>query len=488
MIEIVGVSKNYGNTRAVQALSLSLQRGRISGIVGPNGAGKSTLMRLIAGEEWPDEGQFRLDARAWHPGRADNIGIVHQDPMLWGNLTVGENLLVGREGRRFARPRPSAAAREILAELGLGDFIDVPVSELSLAMQQRVEIGRALARDADVFLFDEPNSALTVAESEYLFARMRGLAAEGKVVILVSHRLDEIAENCDDIALVRGGLLANHWQDADLTAQALAEHLTGDGQRATVSAQRSSGADTGVKIARWLGEKFAVSDFSAAAGEVTAIVGVEGSGAREFLASLARLVPAEGEITLLNRQGSGKLLDGKSVFLAGDRRQTVFAHLSVAENLMLRRRLASVPRRGFFLDRAGVTAAAEVMRRGNNIKCDSVNDAASTLSGGNQQKMVVASAIAAEPLLILVEEPTRGVDVGSRREIYDQLRAYAAAGNVVIALCTEETEAFELAHKTAVFDRGTVIAELFPADYEGAEHFAGAIAGTIADFRRSQRH
>jgi ABC-type sugar transport system ATPase subunit len=487
MIEIAAVSKRYANTVALADLSLQLRRGAITGIVGPNGAGKSTLMRLIAGEETADDGAFHLDGKRWRPEHEHRVGIVHQDPALWGNLTVGENLLVGREPTRFARPRPGAAEREILDRLTLGRHLQRRVGELSLAMQQRVEIARALAREADIFLFDEPNSALTIAESQYMFQRMRALADEGKVVILVSHRLDEVADNCDEIALIRNGRLAARLSGT-VTAQALAEQLTeGSHPSGTVRGAGTNSRD-GLTLSGWVGDAFAVGEFRAPAGEVTAIIGVEGSGARPFLMSLAGLAPASGRVSLLGRGGDDAVLRGRALYIAGDRRQTVFAHMSVAENLVMRQRLSATPRRGVFLNRAGLQRVAEDMRRRHNIKCRAVSDLASTLSGGNQQKVVIASAMAASPDVLLIEEPTRGVDIGSRREIYEQLRVFAAEGRVVIALCTEETEVFELADRALVFDRGDVIAAVRPGDYADAEGLAGAIAGAITAARRQPRH
>jgi ABC-type sugar transport system ATPase subunit len=472
---------------ALSGLTLQLKRGAVTGIVGPNGAGKSTLMRLIAGEESADEGTFHLDGQRWRPDAEPRVGIVHQDPALWANLTVGENLLVGREPTRVVRPRPGAAERDILERLTLGEHINTRVGELSLATQQRVEIARALAREADVFLFDEPNSALTVAESQYMFQRMRALAGEGKVVILVSHRLDEVVDNCDEIALIRNGRLANRISGG-MTAQALAEQLI-EGSQPTGGLVRAERATRdGLSVTRWVGDAFAVGNLRAPAGEVAAIIGVEGSGARQFLASLAGLVPASGRVSLLGKSGGDELLRGRALYIAGDRRQTVFGHMSVAENLVMRQRLADVPRHGMFVNRGGLTRVAEDMRRRHNIKCRSVSDLASTLSGGNQQKVVIGSAMAAAPDVLLIEEPTRGVDIGSRREIYEQLRAFAGEGRVVIALCTEETEVFELADRALVFDRGDVIAEVNPADHADAEDLAGAIAGAITNARRQQKH
>lgn len=487
MIEISSVSKFYGNTAALDGLTMQLRRGIVTGVVGPNGAGKSTLMRMLAGEELPDAGSFRLDGSPWRPAAQPRVGIVHQDPALWPNLTVGENLLVGRERTRLARPRSGLREQEILQKLAIGDLVGRRLGELSLAIQQRVEIARALARDADVFLFDEPNSALTAAESEYLFERMRALAADGKVVLLVSHRLDEVARNCEEIFVVRGGKSVRgsaHGMSARELAEILAEGSSSTGRRSAPEGAPTAGE--GLAVDGWVGDAFAITHLAARAGEVTAIVGVEGSGSRQFLLSLAGLLPSRGTKTLGGWQVSASAR-GKTLYLAGDRRETVFAHLSVAENLVMRSPPRSLLRLGALVSRGRVWQRAEKMRRQHGIKCRSVSDPASTLSGGNQQKVVVASAIAAQPDVLLVEEPTRGVDIASRREIYEQLRGFARQGRVVVTLCTEEAEVFELADRAIVIDRGAVVDELLPYRYASVEELAGAVAGAIGDARQRQR-
>ncbi|MEQ1768619.1 MAG: ATP-binding cassette domain-containing protein [Devosia sp.] len=485
MIEIERLSKRYGSNQALQDLSLRLPRGQITGIVGHNGAGKSTLIRLLAGEDHADDGAIRLDGHPWSPERGARVGIVHQDPKLFGNMTVGENLLVGREGTRLSRPAAGEAERNVLRRLDLVDVLDERVKSLSLAVQQRVEIARALAWDSDIFLFDEPNSALTVAESEYLFVRMRALADSGKVVILVSHRLDEVADNCDGIALLRNGRLRNEVR-SKITATALTELLL-EGGGTTVAAletARPTGTD-GLSISDWNSEQFDIDAMHFPSGEVTVLLGVEGSGARQVLASISGAVAASGLATLGGKRGGPAIASADAIYLLGDRRSTAFGHLSVADNLMLRRRLFSVPSWFGMVRRARLTADAVALQREHNIVCRSVKDPAASLSGGNQQKMVVASALAASPRILAIEEPTRGVDVGSRREIHAQLRKFAGSGHVVIGFCAEETEAFELADSVRIIDRGAAVCEMRPDQFADAEKFAVAVGAAIAQSRRS---
>jgi ABC-type sugar transport system ATPase subunit len=192
-IRIRNVAKRYGSTVALDGIELDIRPGEVLGIAGPNGAGKSTLIRIIAGEEWPDSGTLTFDGRPWFPS-VDwrEVAVVHQEPQLFPNLTVAENVLVGREGTRTARPRLGLADAGVMQALGIARLKDRLLDDCTLATQQRTEIARAVAREARVFLFDEPNSALTDEESDELFREMHKLAGEGRIVLLVTHRLGDL--------------------------------------------------------------------------------------------------------------------------------------------------------------------------------------------------------------------------------------------------------------------------------------------------------
>ena len=225
-IEISGLVKRYGDTWALAGLDLAARPGEILGVAGPNGAGKSTLVKVLASEIVPDGGVITLDGAEWRPtSDADRVAVVHQEPQLFPNLTVAENLLVGQEPRRLVRPRGRDADLEVLAEVGLLPYADVPVGSLPLALQQRTEIARALAKRADVFLFDEPNSALTEGESAELFERMHALAAQGKVILLVSHRLAELAAHCDRVVVVVDGTVRTELVRPHIDEERIAREL-----------------------------------------------------------------------------------------------------------------------------------------------------------------------------------------------------------------------------------------------------------------------
>jgi ABC-type sugar transport system ATPase subunit len=210
LVRIRGLRKIYGNTRALDDIDLDLRSGEVLGIAGPNGAGKSTLIRILAGEERADSGEIWIDDTPWTKASADAVAVVHQEPQLFPNLTVAENLMVGREGTRFRTPRLGVTERDLMSALGLSAVASRTLSSCALATQQRTEIARALARQSTIFLFDEPNSALTPEDSRELFAEIHRLADASRIVILVTHRLGDLVEHADRVAIVRDGS-RNSW-------------------------------------------------------------------------------------------------------------------------------------------------------------------------------------------------------------------------------------------------------------------------------------
>src|SRR3954447_4796165 len=222
-IVIRELRKRYGDTHALDGLDLVAHPGEVLGVAGPNGAGKSTLLRILAGEETADSGEVLLDGERFTA--TDTVAVVHQEPQLFPNLSVGDNLLVGREGSRFLRPRLNAGERGLMAELGIASSAHRPLDVCSLATQQRTEIARALARDAKIFLFDEPNSALTDEESNELFREMRALAERGRIVLLVSHRLADLAAQAERVAVIRDGRVAALLEGERLTQEGIAQEL-----------------------------------------------------------------------------------------------------------------------------------------------------------------------------------------------------------------------------------------------------------------------
>ncbi|MEZ0241618.1 MAG: ATP-binding cassette domain-containing protein [Chloroflexota bacterium] len=479
-LRIRGIRKWYGDTRALDGLDIDARPGEILGIAGPNGAGKSTLIKILAGEVAEDEGSIELDGAPWNKHvDTDRVAVVHQEPQLFPNLTVGENMLVGREGRTVLSPELSESDRLLMSDLAILDFSERPLAMVPLAIQQRTEIGRALARSARIFLFDEPNSALTQEESNDLFRRMRALAAAGRVVLLVSHRIAELARHADRVALILDGRTTQILEGEDLTQENIAAGLVVGQAARDLEAERFARAEedavTALRLTGWThqGGEFSAVDLHVNAGEIVAIVGVEGSGARELVRSIAGFESASGVVEL----GDGVHnvdLASRTALVSPDRQASLFTNLSISENLVVRldREIAV---RGAALHQGRIRRIAHQLRDQFRIVAKSLEVPIRSLSGGNQQKVAIASAIVKRPEVLVLEEPTRGVDVGSKREIYRLMREYAGQGHALIIFCTEVPEVFDVADIGYVVSDGALSDPLLVMNYADVEALARAI-------------
>jgi len=476
-IRIRNVAKRYGSTVALDGIELDLQPGEVLGIAGPNGAGKSTLIRIIAGEERPDSGTLSFDGRPWFPSIDwHQVAVVHQEPQLFPNLTVAENVLVGREGTQIARPRLGVDDAGVMQALGIGALRDRLLEDCTLATQQRTEIARAVARDARVFLFDEPNSALTDEESDELFREMHKLAGEGRIVILVTHRLGDLVDHAARVAVIRDGKVRKIIGKADLTEEAIAEQLvvgTGGETAPTTTRAAEIGGEI-LKVSNWThGSEFEEVDFSAAHGEIVALMGVEGSGARELLRSFAGLERCSGAIRIDGVEG-GRVFR-RTAFVPATRVESLYSNFSVGENLVVRLGTPEIAGPLLALKKKRLRALAEAARQRFLVKTRTLAQGIRSLSGGNQQKVAIAQALVTAPRLVLLEEPTRGVDIQSKREIYRLLREFASARNAVVMFCTEVLEIFESADRVIVVSDGRLSAPLLVSDFPHIEALAAAI-------------
>ncbi len=475
-ISIRGLEKRYGSTIALAGIDLDIRPGEVLGIAGPNGAGKSTLVRIIAGEESQDSGTLTFDGKPWSPTVDWHaVAVVHQEPQLFPNLTVAENVLVGREADGNRRPRVPAADMKVMDALGISQFAATLLGDCTLATQQRTEIARAVARDARVFLFDEPNSALTDEESDELFREMKKLAAEGRVVLLVTHRLSDLVEHTARVAVIRDGRVRAVVEGAALTEDGLAEQMVVD-SGADISAKSEGreayhGSKPVVEVSRWgHGTAFRDISFTARPGEIIALIGVEGSGARELLRSLGGLERCTGTIEIAGEKGEAA--ERFSAYVPATRLFSLYSNFSVGENLLVRLGRPDIAGAGMALKKRRMRElAAEAVTR-FLVKTRTVTQGIRSLSGGNQQKVAIAQALHCAPRLLLLEEPTRGVDIRSKREIYRLLHDYVAEGNVVIMFCTEVLEVYEAADRAHVVTDGTLSPAIAIRDYDHIEKLA----------------
>lgn len=465
VLELDGVSKSFGAVRALKEVSIGFRPGEVHAVVGENGAGKSTLINIASGNLASDTGSIRVMGEATaEPGPramlARGVSVVFQHPVLLPDLTIYENLLLVAPG--LGR----AAAAKLLQRVAPSRRFDLArrADQLAIADLHVVEIARALATDPRIVFFDEPTEPFQREEVDDLFRLIGDLVGSRVSVIYVSHRLHEVARIADRVAVMRDGALI---------AEAMARDLSHD-QIVTLIAGRELGevfppkcrqpGPVAFEVSGLSGEGFDDLSFKVRTGEVLGFAGVEGEGQREALRALAGLQPVSAGSLLIG----DKVVDVGGVavaraagisFVPDDRhREGVFAGLSIRENLGVGS-LRHVSRFGFVqplaeLERAEAIAAAA------QVKAASVEVPISALSGGNQQKVVTGRALAEEPRVLLVDEPTKGVDIGARSEIYRRIRALAEENVPVIALSSDAMELEGLCDRVLVFARGRVSAEL----------------------------
>ncbi|ACM39438.1 MULTISPECIES: ATP-binding cassette domain-containing protein [Rhizobium/Agrobacterium group] len=460
-LSATNLRKNYGPTRALAGLSMELSSGDIVGLAGPNGAGKSTLTRMLAGEELPDSGSIILERDGRGVDRVtDHVAVVHQEPQVWPNLTVLENLAVGREASAVGSPRPKVDPSPALKLLELERFAHYQLSDLSLAVQQRVEIARAIMYEADIFLFDEPNSALTDEESKSLFSVMRRLADAGKIVLLITHRLEDFVNSCGRVLVLRDGTIQGDLSGDRMTEMAIVRELT-HGLSLTEATSRATGRQmppdpsfiVSLNSCSDPAGSFDRIDLNIVPGTVTIVAGVEGSGARELVRALGRYSPISGNLNARRKDGNEIAVS----YVAASRRSTVFPNLSVGDNLVARLNWSSLCSPIPFLSRSKIAARADAAVKKYFVKTASIDHPITSLSGGNQQKVVVSAAVEYGAELLVIEEPTRGVDFSSKRDIYAILRDYAAKGNAVVLFCTEVPEMYEVGDEVVVVSHGRIM-------------------------------
>ncbi len=482
-IRIRGLRKAYGDTKALDGLDLVALPGEVLGVAGPNGAGKSTLVRILAGEEVADGGELRVDGVPWSRAAAAGLAaVVHQEPALFPNLTVGQNLLIGRERSRLLRPRLGAQERQLMSELDLAPVARRPLGTCTLATQQRTEIARALVRDARIFLFDEPNSALTDEESGELFQEVRRLAQAGFIVMLVSHRLSDLVAHSDRVAIIRDGRCARVLEGESLTEEAIAHQLVligdADAERPELEEVRAARSREGEDVAvalrlsgwRHRAGAFAAVDLDLRRGEIVALVGVEGAGGRELLRSLGGLEPTSGSLTAGGGRGRAS-----TAYVPATRQLSLYTNLNVGDNVVSRLD-SEIADYGLVLRRRRMRRLAREAVDRFSVRTRSIGQAVRSLSGGNQQKVAIAAALAKRPEVLLLEEPTRGVDIRSKREIYQLLRFSAADGKTVVMFCTEVPEVYDVADTVYVVSDGRLSEALTVGGYESVEALAGDIS------------
>jgi len=500
-LEVRNVTKAFPGVLANDHISFTLMPGEIHAFLGENGAGKTTLMNIIYGLYQPDEGQILVNGkpvtiRNPNDAIALGIGMVHQHFMLVPPLTVTENIILGNELTRGAGLLDRRNARKRILELsqryGLAVDPDAHVHDISVGHQQRVEIIKALYRGADILILDEPTAVLTPQEAEDLFKVMRSLAAQGKSIIFITHKLKEVLAVADRISVLRQGRLVGTVRPAQATESSLAAMMVGREVLLVVAKEEASPgpvvldvADLVVKDDRGLTAVNHVS-LRVRAGEIVGVAGVQGNGQTELVEALTGLRPVEaGRFTILNRETT--FASPRAIHLLGvahipeDRQADgLVAVYSVADNLVLNTYFRPPFARGIVRDEQAVADHAERLVEKYDVRTPSIYAPASTLSGGNQQKMIVAREFGQEVKLLIAAQPTRGIDVGSIEFIHNQIIAMRDAGAAVLLVSAELDEILALSDRIAVMYRGQII-EMLDAAIATREQLGLLMAGVRSE-------
>ncbi len=465
------LSKRYGNVQALAEVDFELRAGEVMALLGENGAGKSTLVKVVSGLVEPDSGVIEVDGRptGLYPSarsQAAGVAVVHQEYSSVPTMTVAENLVLGQAGiSAFWWPGSlNARARKLLATVGL-DHVDprTEVERLSVAEKQLLEIARLLVRDARILIFDEPTAALADREIERVLAVIKRLAAEGRSVIYVTHRLPEVFRIADRVTVFRNGRSLPAKPTSELDVDAVITMMLGRDLE-TMFPPRNTLADEALLevdglLADGLSEP---ASFSVRRGEILGLTGQLGSGASSLVEALAGMRPAQaGRVVLAGRgislrNRAATLQHGIAYCSADRKRDGIFAERPIRENLSSPW-IRSVAPGGLIARRRERDKAQEIAAR-FAIDVKRMGSAVGTLSGGNQQKVAVGKWLGTEPKLMILEEPTRGVDIGARAEIYQRLRDLCAGGLGIIVSSSDTAEILGLSDTIATFYRGRLTA------------------------------
>ena len=486
------LTKRYGGVLALDGASLGVRAGEIRGLVGANGAGKSTLVKCLTGIVQPSAGAVLVDGRPLPLGRpAESLrrGIVcvPQELTVAPTMTVAENVMLGHEPHgllgRLRERELRRSAQVALSSLSFDIPVQAPVAQLPLIEQRLVMIARALSYGPRLAIFDEPTATLSPVEAHRLLESIRTLAAGGVSILYVSHQLGEVEDLCDAVTVLRDGRVAAELGHGQGTHRALVELIAADragdrGSRAT----RDERAEVVLDARDVSGERLRGVSLLVQSGEVVGLAGLAGSGARELLLTICGAVPfASGTIEVAGQSlRSGSTADAVAAgagFLPGDRSLGTFPNHSVRHNITLP--ALAQHTRAFLVDSRSERSAVATLLARVALAADQ-EQTISSLSGGNQQKALVARWIASGARLLLLDDPTAGVDVATRPEIHAQIESLVASGAAILLASTDVDELAELSDRVVVFERGSVTAELRDVDVTPAR-VLGAMTGRVHD-------
>jgi rhamnose transport system ATP-binding protein len=470
IVELCGIAKQFGGIPALRHVDVSLFPGEIHALVGENGAGKSTLVKMLAGVHRPDNGYIKvqgqvIDLRSPMQAQARGIAVVHQEPMLFPDLDIAENVFIGRHPRdrlgRIDWKRIHREVNELLATLHVSLNSHMPVQGLSIAEQQLVEIAKALALDARVLVLDEPSAALSSREVDELFTIVRSLQAHDVAILFVSHRLEEVFALADRVTILRDGTHIITAPIAELNTETIIKHMVGRELTALFPKGESTIRDV-VLEAKNLTRKGSFEDvsFQLRQGEILGFAGLVGAGRTEVARVLFGIDQADaGQIFIkgkaVHMRSSRSAMRHGIAYVPEDRHQHgLVMDFSIAANMTLSI-LPQISRLGL-LDSGHEQAIADDYTQRLHVRSTGLNQLVKALSGGNQQKVVLGKWLATNPSILILDEPTRGIDIGAKAEVYHIVSDLAADGMAIILISSELPEVLAMADRILVMHEGLV--------------------------------
>jgi rhamnose transport system ATP-binding protein len=474
LLAVTSITNSFAGVQALKGVSFDVRAGEVHALVGENGAGKSTLIKVMSGAEWPDAGTIEVRGRAasrLDPSSARALGsaVVHQQPALFPDLTVAENLLLGLDAGRWRRVdwrARRARAQQLLARVAASIDPDRLVESLTMPEQQLVAIARALGADAEVLILDEPTASLTAPEVEALLNVVRRLRSQGTGIVYISHRLDEVLAIADRVTVLRDGRSVATSPTTGLGSRDIVRLMVGDELHEPEARQSRALGETALE-ARGLTSRLAgirAISFVLRRGEILGLAGLVGSGRTLLAETLFGVTPAdEGDVLIDGRHvpiGSPRdaMRAGLAYVPEDRRRHGVVLEMSIAANNTLAS-LPAVSRHGLIDRRAERNIATGSIER-LQIRTDSPDAKAGTLSGGNQQKVAVARWLETKPSVLILDEPTQGVDVRSKGEIHRIIQELADQGLAVLVISSDMHEVLTLSDRILVMREGTIVGEV----------------------------
>ncbi|MFM8469820.1 MAG: sugar ABC transporter ATP-binding protein [Limisphaerales bacterium] len=474
LLEARSLTKSFPGVRALKGMSLTVERGEVLAVIGENGAGKSTLMKILAGVQTADAGEILLEdrpvaIRSVHDALAHGIALIHQELNLADNLDVAANIFLGREPRRFGwidTARTHREAKQFLDAVGLDVKPDTLVSTLAIGQQQLVEIAKALSTNARVLIMDEPTSSLSAREAENLFKVIQDLRARGVSIVYISHRLGEVKRLADRVVVLRDGENSGELAREEINHAAMVKLMVGRDLSQFYAHTPHTPGEVRLDVQRLRTPAHPAHEvsFQVRAGEIVGLAGLVGAGRTEVLLSLFGVTPAlggtirvAGKDVALNSPEEA-IAAGLALVPEDRKQQGVVLAMPVRENLSL----ASVRRdqRMGFLNEARELAVSAEMTAAMRIKTPNDRQVVQFLSGGNQQKVVLGKWLAIQPRVLFLDEPTRGIDVGAKQEIYKLMEDLARQGVAILFVSSEMEEILGLSDRVLVMHEGRLTGEL----------------------------